>query len=297
MNDVKIIDRTIVELYYKNKGKLLQNIDEIVALLIESGVDIVEVPKEIAENVVYGNKFIYRKEEEEVLIDSCKDIECHSIFNKEVNRIIGLGDMLFYDYENILNQIFTEFGANVELSIKNDFHMATSILNYWVSRFKGKKVVTSFSGIGGFAPTEEILASQRYLYNLRKSGDFKAFKNLREIVEDITEMKMPRNKPIIGEEIFYVESGIHVDGIYKDPSNYEPFLPEDIGAVRKIVLGKSSGRKAIEIKLKEMNVVYDDKTVIKLLDIVKKKSIDLKRGLSDDEFKEIVKEKVSDNGK
>lgn len=293
MNDVKIIDTTICELYYKNKEKLLKNIEEIVELLIEFGIDIVEVPEEVAVNIVDGSKVVYRKGEE-VLIDSCKDINFNLIFNRKVNRITGLGDMLFYDYEYILHEIFINFGADIELCIRNDFYMATAIANYWVSRFKGKKLVTTFSGIGGFAPTEEILASQRYLYNSGKSGDFKGFKKLREIIESITEIKIQKNKPIIGEEIFYVESGIHVDGIYKDPSNYEPFSPEEVGAVRKIVLGKSSGRKAIEIKLREMDVIYDDVTVIKLLDIVKRKSIDLKRGLSDEEFKEIIKKVVSD---
>ena len=78
MNDVKIIDTTICVLYYKNKKKLLKNIEKIVELLIESGVDIVEVPEEVSVNIVDGSKVVYRKGEE-VLIDSCKDINFNLI--------------------------------------------------------------------------------------------------------------------------------------------------------------------------------------------------------------------------
>jgi len=56
---------------------------------------------------------------------------------------------------------------------------------------------------------------------------------------------IPVQKPIVGDAIFSHESGIHVDGVLKDPKNYQPYPPEEVGACHDFVLGKHSGTTAI----------------------------------------------------
>ncbi len=51
--------------------------------------------------------------------------------------------------------------------------------------------------------------------------------------------------PIVGENIFRTEAGIHQDGILKNPDTYEIFSPEKVGQSREFVIGKHSGRHAI----------------------------------------------------
>ena len=65
---------------------------------------------------------------------------------------------------------------------------------------------------------------------------------------------IPVNKSVIGEEIFCHESGIHADGVLKDPKNYEPYAPEWVGAQRQIVIGKHSGRRALRYKLESLGL-------------------------------------------
>ncbi len=59
--------------------------------------------------------------------------------------------------------------------------------------------------------------------------------------------------------MFTHESGIHVDGILKFSYTYESFLPDEIGASRRIVVGKHSGKHAVWDKLKEMGIEVDKK--------------------------------------
>ena len=59
--------------------------------------------------------------------------------------------------------------------------------------------------------------------------DISKFYELSKLVESLTHMKIPDNKPIVGKNIFRHESGIHVDAVIEEPLTYEPFLPELIG--------------------------------------------------------------------
>jgi methanogen homocitrate synthase len=112
------------------------------------------------------------------------------------------------------------------------------------------------------------------------------------MVENYSGIKIPVNKPIVGDKVFYHESGIHVDAVIENPLTYEPFLPERIGQKREIVLGKHSGCSAVESKLKELGLEVpkdriwdlvkkvkttreggediDDEMFIKIVDIINK---------------------------
>lgn len=56
--------------------------------------------------------------------------------------------------------------------------------------------------------------------------DISILRKMRQQYERIVYSKVPNNKPVIGENIFKYESGVHVAGIEKNPITYEPFKPE-----------------------------------------------------------------------
>ena len=61
---------------------------------------------------------------------------------------------------------------------------------------------------------------------------------------------MPINKPIVGDNAFAHEAGIHQDGVLKDKTTYEIMRPESVGlSSNKLVLGKHSGRHAFAERL------------------------------------------------
>lgn len=57
--------------------------------------------------------------------------------------------------------------------------------------------------------------------------------------------RMDPFSPVVGSGIWRVSSGLHVDGLGKDPSTYEPFDPARVGAQRHLLLGAQSGRGAV----------------------------------------------------
>jgi 2-isopropylmalate synthase len=93
-----------------------------------------------------------------------------------------------------------------------------------------------FEGIEVGIETEQIYPSSRLL-------------------SQITGIPIPINKPIVGDNAFAHEAGIHQDGVLKDKRTYEIMRPESIGLnSNRLVLGKHSGRHAFADRLKYLGV-------------------------------------------
>ena len=74
-------------------------------------------------------------------------------------------------------------------------------------------------------------------------------------VAQISGGAIPPFQPITGDGVFRHESGVHVRGILKDPSSYEPFSPEAVGRNRReLVVGKHSGCSAVAHILRRLGL-------------------------------------------
>ena len=89
---------------------------------------------------------------------------------------------------------------------------------------------------------------------------------------------------MVGEDIFTCESGIHIDGLIKNPSNYEPYDPSEVCLERKLIIGMKAGTNALRYKLKSLGIKTEDHLLAKSLMIIKKESSLLKRNLTDEEL-------------
>lgn len=79
------------------------------------------------------------------------------------------------------------------------------------------------------------------------------------LVSQVTGIPVPINKPIVGDNAFAHEAGIHQDGVLKNKTTYEIMRPETVGiASNRLVLGKHSGRHAFVMRLKELGIDTTD---------------------------------------
>ena len=77
---------------------------------------------------------------------------------------------------------------------------------------------------------------------------------LSTYVEKISGFFLAPNKPLTGQNAFTHKSGVHTNGILKDPKTYEPFDPALLGRERKIVIDKYTGRSAVQARLDEYGI-------------------------------------------
>lgn len=204
-------------------------------------------------------------------------------------RVQGLDDSLLGNYRAAFENIRNSFNGEIEYCPGNHSHTATALASEWLTGGFGENIATSLGGIGGFAPTEELIIILK-LRRLRKVGkEYPFFPELAQVMGRITGNPVRCNKPIIGDRIFHVESGVHVDGIIKQPKCYEPFPPEVVGRQRQVILGKMSGAASIRMKLKELGLECDAELVPTILEQVKTRSTETNNSLTDHEFTQIVR--------
>ncbi len=114
---------------------------------------------------------------------------------------------------------------------------------------------------------------------------------MAEYVAGASQRAIPIWKAIIGTNVFAHESGIHADGILKNPANYEAFSPEAVGLERQMIIGKHSGSNAIMHKFNaEFGIELDHETANKILERVRTTAVELKRPLFDKELMLLYKE-------
>ena len=80
---------------------------------------------------------------------------------------------------------------------------------------------------------------------------------------------MPPWKAVVGERVFAHESGLHADGVLKDPTNYEGFDPAEVGLTRQFVVGKHSGSSGLIECYKDIGIAVSRSEAVHLMDKVR----------------------------
>ncbi len=216
---------------------------------------------------------------------------------KEI-RIVGMDDLMCHDsYERYFNEIIHFLPrSTIILCPENTYGCASAIAMQWATEY-GSNITTSFAGCRNNAATEEVLMALRLAVRYKPGRDLTVFPELTALYEKFTGKAIGNKKPIIGKNIFKVEAGIHADGIKKNPATYEAYDPGMVGGRTELIIGKHSGRRAIVLKLEELEIpVPPEKIVDNILKYIKAVCTENRKSLSDAEFIELVKEVADHEG-
>lgn len=197
-----------------------------------------------------------------------------------------LGILDPFDTFNVITFLKKEGGLDIEMHTHDDFGMATA--NALAGIKAGATYVnTTVNGLGeraGNAALEEVVMALKYLGKVDLGLHTSRFRELSEYVAAASARTIPAWKSIVGTNVFAHESGIHADGVIKNPLNYEAFAPEDVGLERQIVVGKHSGSRAIYRKFQEFGLELTKDDCEGILALVRKTAVELKRALFDKEL-------------
>jgi len=203
----------------------------------------------------------------------------------------------FRTYE-IVRHLREESGLEVEMHTHNDFGMA--VANAIAGVHAGATWVNvTVGGLGeraGNAALEEIAMALKYIEGLDLGLDTARFREVGEYVMHAAGRQIPVWKSVIGTNMFAHESGIHADGVIKNPETYEVFAPSEVGLERQIVIGKHSGSRALELKFHEYGIEVTKQEAAELLPRVRTTSIELKRSLYDKELVYIYNDWKAEKG-
>ena len=184
-----------------------------------------------------------------------------------------------------IKMLIDEMGIDVEMHTHNDFGMATAntIAGITAGAVWANTTVNGLGERTGNASLEEVIMALKYTCAIDLGYQTKRFREIAEYVARASGREIPHWKPIVGNNVFAHEAGVHVDGVYKDPRNYEIFSPEEVGMQRRIIIGKHSGTSTIKMVLKERNIETTDEEAYQILEKVRKSAVSLKRSLTENE--------------
>ena len=112
------------------------------------------------------------------------------------------------------------------------------------------------------------------------------------LVSLITGMVVQPNKAVVGANAFAHESGVHVAGVLKEPATYEIMRPEEIGLGRaSLILGKHSGRAALQARLKEMGQELAEKDFQRFFEAFKSLA-DKKKDIYNEDLEALIAEEI-----
>ncbi|MFA8435246.1 MAG: alpha-isopropylmalate synthase regulatory domain-containing protein [Marinifilaceae bacterium] len=155
----------------------------------------------------------------------------------------------------------------------NDYDLA--LANVYSAVLAGVQGVhTTVNGLGeraGNAPLASVVGVLKDQMQCKIEVDETKINIVSRLVESFSGIRIPGNKPLVGENVFTQTCGVHADGDSKDQLYFNSLMPERFGRERKYALGKTSGKANIRKNLEELGITLDEETMRK----VTQKVIDL----------------------
>src|SRR5262245_52615786 len=188
---------------------------------------------------------------------------------------INLPDTVGYSTPDEMAEFFSTVLARVPSSDQVTFSahchddLGLAVANTLASVGAGaRQVECTINGIGeraGNASLEEIVMAIRvrsdrlpYETGVNTPEIFAA----SQLLTALTGEGVQANKAIVGRNAFAHEAGIHQDGMLKDRRTYEIMRPEDVGVTATLVLGKHSGRHAVQKRCEQIGCAEMDRRTL-----------------------------------
>ena len=179
---------------------------------------------------------------------------------------------------------------DIEMHAHDDLGLATA--NTLAAALAGATHAnTTVNGLGeraGNAALEEIVVGLKQLYGIETGIDLHNFSRLSELVAQASGDTIGSRKSLIGRDVFSHEAGIHVDGLLKNPLNYQGIDPAIVGRSHQLILGKHSGSKGVIHAYRQLGIELNRLQAQTLLPLVRQFVRDHKRAPQQQELNQFL---------
>ncbi|MCK5830070.1 MAG: 2-isopropylmalate synthase [Methylococcales bacterium] len=200
---------------------------------------------------------------------------------------------------NLINRIPNSDKAIFSVHCHNDLGLA--VANSLSAVLNGaRQVECTINGLGeraGNASLEEVVMAVRTrqdVFSCQTGLDTREILTCSKLVSSITGFPVQPNKAIVGANAFAHESGIHQDGVLKNPETYEIMKAEDVGwSANRMVLGKHSGRNAFKSRMTELGHEFSSEEELNETFYCFKQLADKKHEIFDEDLQALISETSS----
>ncbi len=150
-------------------------------------------------------------------------------------------------------------GLHIDFHAHNDYDLSTANV-YSSIRAGVHGVHTTVNGLGeraGNVPISSVMGILNDHLKVKHNVDESKLTKISRLVESFSGIRVPENKPLIGENVYTQTCGVHADGDSKNDLYFNELMPERFGRTRKYALGKTSGKANIKKNLEELGLNLD----------------------------------------
>lgn len=196
---------------------------------------------------------------------------------------------------HVVKRVIQRLKKPVEIHCHQDFGLG--VANTVAALAAGASVAqTTITGIGeraGNVPMEDVVLTLLCLHGVDLGIRTEKMCEVSRFVLERAKLTIPPNRPIVGDKLYEVESGIIAGWVRlsrrEHPLESVPFAPDLVGQKPvSIVLGKNSGPPSIEEWCEKLGIKATEEERMAMLQMVKAKSFEKKELLTADEFKVIA---------
>jgi 2-isopropylmalate synthase len=192
-----------------------------------------------------------------------------------------------YGMYSFVKRLKSYINVKLNAHCHNDLGLATA--NALAAYEAGISLIdVSVNGIGervGITSLSEICTALHSLYNDNSQWKLDMLPTISQTVSNFSGLPISKTTPIIGENAFTHNAGLHVTAVLNNPSFYEAFPPKFVGRKRTFILDKMASKQTIIHKLQEIGLSTSNENIHRIMEYVKSKE---KGGISDDELSDYI---------
>jgi (R)-citramalate synthase len=225
------------------------DIRQVVTKAISRGLDVNIYLEDWSNGMRHSQDYVF------FMIDAIKDLKINRFMLPDTLGILNPEET--YNFCKIMIDRYP--ALHFDFHAHNDYDLATA--NIFSALRAGITCLhTTVNGLGeraGNVPLSSVVAIVRDHFKFSMSVKESRITMVSQLVESFSGIRIPPNKPVIGDNVFTQTSGIHADGDQKNQLYYNDLLPERFGRKRLYALGKTSGKANIRKNLEEMGIELD----------------------------------------
>jgi len=234
----------------KTPEQHLEDIKQVIAYAASQNVDANIYLEDWSNGMINSPDYVY------FIVDGLKDTPIKRFMLPDTLGILNPDQT--YDFCSKMVERYPELWF--DFHAHNDYDLAAANV-YSAVKAKVHGIHATVNGMGeraGNVPLSSVIGVIHDQLKQATNINETAINHVSRIVETYSGVRVPANKPVIGEFVFTQTAGIHADGDSKDKLYYNDLLPERFGRTREYALGKTSGKANIQKNLEELGISLEN---------------------------------------
>ncbi|MCW1735137.1 alpha-isopropylmalate synthase regulatory domain-containing protein [Anaerorudis cellulosivorans] len=240
----------------KTPEEHLEDIKQVISYAQRKGVDVNLYLEDWSNGMRHSEEYVY------LIMDNLKDLPIRRFMLPDTLGILTPDETADFCTRMIRRYPDVHFDFHAH----NDYDLA--VANVFEAVKAGVKGVhVTVNGLGeraGNAPLSSVIAVIEDHLKMKTNVREKSIYHVSKIVESYSGIRIPANKPVIGDNVFTQVAGVHADGDKKNNLYFNDLLPERFGRSREYALGKTSGKANIMKNLEALGIDLDEETTKKV---------------------------------